>query len=188
MNSFGIKYPHIKPIKAPTITSDGKCTYKYKRENAIITARMYAPMPNLRLAYLILSAAANEETVCPDGKEKSCGTATSIGTSGLIQQGLGRATSGFKAKLHIINPAKSDNKTNHPFFRYLGKNIRIIPDIIQIAPELPKTEMYGIKLLKKEQVKKFFILSKIKKSSDVIDYPFEFIYHILSIYNYFITF
>ena len=149
---------------------------------------MYAHMPNLRLAYLMLSAAAKDETVCPDGNEKSCGTEISRDTSGFIQHGLGRATSGFKVKLQIINPAKRDNKTNHPFLRYFGKNIRIIPNIIQITPEFPKNETNGIKLFKKAQLQNFFMLSKIKKSSAVIDNPFEFVYHILYIYSYFITF
>ena len=188
LNNRGTRYPHKKPIIAPTITSDGKCTYKYKRENAIKTAKIYAKTPNLRLAYLRLSAAANDETVCPDGNEKSWGIEISKGTSGLIQHGLGRATSGFKVKLQIINPAKRDNKTNHPFFRCFGKNIRIIPDKIQIAPEFPKNETNGIKLFKKGQVKNFFMLSKITKSSAVIANPFEFVYYILYTYSYFITF
>ena len=65
--------PRMEPIKAPIITSVGKCTIRYKRENPIKKARINAYIPHFLFWEIITDAEAKETIVCPEGKEKSFG-------------------------------------------------------------------------------------------------------------------
>ena len=73
-------------------------------------ARGKAAQPNFRFVRYNTAAPANEDTVCPEGKEKSCGTGIKSGNSGLSQQGRGRATSGLIMRVHNRYPTTSASR------------------------------------------------------------------------------
>ena len=83
-SAFTITTPRI-PKRIPSTTdvntSEGKCRYKYMRENEISTAATSAIIPALRSRRKRTVANSNEAIVCPDGNEKSFGRETSSSTA-----------------------------------------------------------------------------------------------------------
>lgn len=76
--------------------------------------------------------------MCPDGKEKSLGTAISISTELLIQHGLGLAITFFKIILPKINPRTSESSIAVPHLRYFLVHRNTIESTIHKMPALPK--------------------------------------------------
>src|SRR5574344_2879540 len=62
-------HPQMKPSMHPASTSVGKCTYRYSRENAMMTANTMRYGHSLSPQNKRHDAAANAAVVCPDGNE-----------------------------------------------------------------------------------------------------------------------
>ena len=59
----------MNPSAQPASTSVGKCTYRYSRENAMITANTMKYGHHLFAQNKRHAATANAAVVCPDGNE-----------------------------------------------------------------------------------------------------------------------
>ncbi len=103
----------------------------------MITANKNAAIPYLLFQYVIETAAANEENVCPDGNEKSVGMEMSISTSGWRQQGRGRATACFNKPFPKIRQRSRDKITMTPYFLLSFCTKRAMPAAIHTAPPSP---------------------------------------------------
>ena len=85
-------------------------------------ARIIAANPPRALAAARAVAAANEDVVCPDGKEKSDGgSISSCRIVSAISNGRSRATSGLSVTLHRSAPITSASAAASPYFLVLRK-------------------------------------------------------------------
>ena len=109
------------------------------------TASGMAAQPNHRLDRVRITAAMVEDRVCPEGNEKSFGTAMSSGMSGSSQQGRGRATTFLRNALPTNAPAASPASRSSPCWRYFLVQSSPPAAASQIAPPFPSAVSLGIR-------------------------------------------
>ena len=90
-------------------------------------------------------AAAKDEKVCPDGKEKSPGGGISGKSDVLKLKGRILSTSGFSVMLHIISDRIRESDIHNPVCRVLLKQRRVADIKIHIKPPFPRVDINAIK-------------------------------------------
>lgn len=97
-----------------------------------------------------MTAEMTDESVCPEGKEKSVGFFISNDISS-VQQGLGRATRFLSTTLPASRPMSIPHRHSRPYFLYFFEKSRAADMAIHIIPLFPSVDMMGINASKNGQ-------------------------------------